>query len=929
MMPRLQNHCLITPSAAANGALCAAFAAILAPFVAHAALPASPFVPAARGEATAHVSRLYRLVKRFDFDERQLGNFDDVPMHWVRLEGPGLPKHNRGQFDAALGADAPPCFRLSIAAGGSVGFEYRGTDLAAVPGSDYVLNARVRVERLRHARAFLAAYFVDRFEQELPGSKRVSNLATATGDGPPQWQTLELQLPGDFDQAWALRIQLWILQDHVWKAPEPTALDPIVERDVLGSAAFDDLVVYRMPRARLAFSNPAGLVAPGRRESILVYISNAAPEALAAELTITDIDERVVLHRPIEIPPESTRPPVNDTAASGDHTADPAHHIRQPALSSPVPDLPPGVYTVTFQLRSGRDALLTQSLRFAVLLPLPAAGGRGRPDMGVDVGPWRGHDLDGLVRLMEGLDCRQVKVGVPLFGALDTPQEVESARGLAEFLRRMAERQIDATAVIWPPQAVDDPRAGPTVRDLIAGDASWRRELSPVFAHFAGLLATWQLGDERRELDAGRGWTADQLRAVRRLLGRFVTAPHLIVPQGVTLPPAGPDVPSILVPPDLPARAIPAQLAHLGSSGAAPAWLAVAPDERPTPSREQRLADLARRVILAKATATQRVYLPAPLRSSPPPGAPRWEPTDAYPVLRTLVHVLDGKRATATLTTPGEGVVVIFEGGGTSCAAAWTWQPTALTEPAPLYLGGKPEGIDLWGRPVPIPVVDGRARLPLGPLPILVLNIDAGLAKLPESMKVAPTMVQAHNPEPRPVLSFENTFPTPITGTLELEPPEGWGVSPAVSPISLQPGEKFSTELGVSLPPRPLATERVLRAYLTLVSPRSASLVFEFPMTIGVRGVRMDVATRWDGSTLLVEQSLQNETDQPLSFTGFCEAPRRAHAERAFLRVQPGARALQTYEIRNATDLVEAELYVGLKEIHGPRRIDQLVPVAP
>ena len=37
-----------------------------------------------------------RLLRQFDFEERHLGNDEDLPMEWVKVEGDGLPHYVTG-----------------------------------------------------------------------------------------------------------------------------------------------------------------------------------------------------------------------------------------------------------------------------------------------------------------------------------------------------------------------------------------------------------------------------------------------------------------------------------------------------------------------------------------------------------------------------------------------------------------------------------------------------------------------------------------------------------------------------------------------------------------------------------------------------------------------------------------------------------------
>jgi len=182
----------------------------------------------------------YKLVKHFDFDEQPLGNYEETPMHWIRLAGPGLPTYARGRFDHEVGHEAPPSFQLRLI-GGNVGYEYQQRDLTVIPGSDYRVDAYVQTEGLRQARAFLEVYLVDRYGETIPRSNRVSELIRSDPSEATAWQLLRVDVPGDYPTAYALRPRLWILQSYVWCSPSELEVDPIVRRDIHARAWFDDI----------------------------------------------------------------------------------------------------------------------------------------------------------------------------------------------------------------------------------------------------------------------------------------------------------------------------------------------------------------------------------------------------------------------------------------------------------------------------------------------------------------------------------------------------------------------------------------------------------------------------------------------------------------------------------------------------------------
>ena len=616
---------------------------------------------------------LYTRVRLFDFDEQKLGNFEETPMHWVQLRGDGLPTlYAKGRFDEEVGHGAAPSFRLDIATG-NVAYEYRNLDLTVVRQSDYFVVAYVRPAGLRFAAAFVAAYFVDRFGERLEGSQRISNLVRATGRDPEPWQRVQIDLPGEFPMAHALRLQLWILQDYVWREPDPHDVDPIIRRDVHATAWFDDLSVYRLPRVQLRFSNPAGLVLPGKQEEFILDVNNATSQPLKAELGITDSSGRVCHRQELDVPtaagPVSFTPPspTSATTSTGDLRLALDLQGSTTAVHAPVPKLAPGLYTAQLRLLGGSETLLELTSRFAVL-PELSTDGRLYPDIGVDIGRWQGDSIAGLRELLVALGCGAVKIGIPMVGALDSQEKTSYYQDLSQLLRVLAENRIDATGVILVPPENDHLGAEGSTRRLVARGEAWRQLFSPVLAHFGALLPTWQLGSEAIELRNAGQWQPVDIERVRDHLRKFITIPKLAIPQRITaLAPHQDDIVSVWVPADLPTRALPRQLDFLVDDDASSYWLQLAPRARGSLSPARLLDDLARRVVLAQALGPQRIFLPAPFELSRRSGQPAWQPTEDFLVLRTLFHYLSGKHAVGAMTPAPDTLAILFEGTESSC----------------------------------------------------------------------------------------------------------------------------------------------------------------------------------------------------------------------------------------------------------------------
>src|SRR6478752_1162694 len=87
----------------------------------------------AAGTRAAEVSRVLRT---FDFEERRLGNVEDLPMNWVKVRGPGLPHYNNGRLSRERAHGGRYSFQFDID-GGSLAYSYGSGQIPVMRGAHY------------------------------------------------------------------------------------------------------------------------------------------------------------------------------------------------------------------------------------------------------------------------------------------------------------------------------------------------------------------------------------------------------------------------------------------------------------------------------------------------------------------------------------------------------------------------------------------------------------------------------------------------------------------------------------------------------------------------------------------------------------------------------------------------------------------------
>jgi len=68
--------------------------------------------------ARAQPADVNRILRTIDFEERRLGNVEDLPMHWSKVDGPGLMHYVNGQLTNARARDGKYSFEFNLNGGG-------------------------------------------------------------------------------------------------------------------------------------------------------------------------------------------------------------------------------------------------------------------------------------------------------------------------------------------------------------------------------------------------------------------------------------------------------------------------------------------------------------------------------------------------------------------------------------------------------------------------------------------------------------------------------------------------------------------------------------------------------------------------------------------------------------------------------------------
>src|SRR4051812_49784940 len=102
--------------------------------------------------ATAQPADVNRTLRSFDFEERRLGNVEELPMNWSKVTGAGLPHYVNGHLTTDRARSGKYSFRLDLN-GGALIYRYQSRLIKMQHDAPYPVGAVVQTTPMPHPRA--------------------------------------------------------------------------------------------------------------------------------------------------------------------------------------------------------------------------------------------------------------------------------------------------------------------------------------------------------------------------------------------------------------------------------------------------------------------------------------------------------------------------------------------------------------------------------------------------------------------------------------------------------------------------------------------------------------------------------------------------------------------------------------------------------
>ena len=948
-------------------------------------------------EPDPHAAR--RTVKVFDFEEP--GNPESIPAGWRRAQSqagspgpssgtqaptttrPGFPEYNRAEFDFTLGHASGTSVRLPTR-GGSTSLRLQPGEIPVFPEADYQIAAWIKTTELRHARAFVSARLLDQRLNPVPGTEVRSEPVVS----PQGWTQVSVPLPSSGrDAAW-IQIDLELLQPQQFRTPTagPGAQHEVWREDVKGSAWFDNVGIYQVPRAKLWTTGENNIIGHDQSPTLWMLVRDLAGQTLRGSVRVIDVYGRVVDQQ--------------------ERTLDPGARA-----SSWTPRLPGyGWYRGVLEVHSEGDAISRAEVTIAYLAPRrpkPVAGGiasdRHRFGLIAEDLP---EDVLGTLPALAG----QLGTGFVALPAFDPTQPVQRAadvmRGRTQLYDALLDQSQHVTLV-----AAKIPEELARQLSLDPDDAAglcdreakyWFPYLEPTLDVYGQRLVRYQLGPSgdthsvRRRLDR-------PLSALEAGLSKLVPNPSIALSwraehapptlarvevNDPSLPQASPV--GALV--DAVSLSVPASFSPSSVGEITRRWLKpgieAGVDAGPEltlipelPSAEEfggdaPVIELVRRGVefwaasgeLPPRVPAPRLGVRVPVRVAPAgfaDGASKVQPvmpTPELPALATLVDQLAGRRVVSTLPAPpGVRAYVLAGGvgqsGGLDDGCVIAWNESAASQHVSIDVapsGNAVTVLDVFGNArtidAPPPKTPGGATpmlsMEIGESPVYIQGVDPYLAMFVASFRVEPSYIPAVVTEHEHTLKLTNPWPVRITGKLQLrdsdgsEPisrrarPDDWSITPrGLIDFAISPGESITIPMTITLGAGQLAGPRDFVVVARVNADRQYPPIrLKTPIEIGLPSIDLTPEVRLsptpDGPDVVVTATVTNKDARSRVLRIEASASNQATQQQQISDLGAGQTTLRRFVFRNAAkSLSGRRVFITLTEAEGAERLNKAVKV--
>lgn len=853
-----------------------------------------------------------QLVHRFDFQERDDGNLENIPMFWTRRfwDAPAdaeFPNYADGWFDADIGHLAPPSFYLFLN-GRNVRFRYEGKSTPVTPGSDYLVKGWIKPDRLESARATLSAYYIDRRGQPIEGSQRFSqNIGGVIGDD--EWHQVQIHLPGGPPTASAIGITAWVTQAETWDRSRRVPFH-IERRDIYAGAWFDDIDVYSRPVIQITTRAPGQIFIPPAQPHLIVTVGHTVGNDVRAELLVRDRDDQEVFQAEVPISGQGIIKPITFN----------------------LPSLEAGLYRATLTVYSSQEILMTQRLAFAVLSQSLRSDPMAVQKFGLVLEAGNQSETVDMLALIKGTWAGALKL--PIWADRKDASQW-SGPGFDEMIQKMLRDRIQVTGVFETPPlglgGVTEQRSRTLLDVLSDEDSAWGIALNKDATPFANIFQSWQVGadgDLDLILDDRLAQTLDRFRAE---LEKILTRPLITAPGTVHLTPSPQRMPaeiiSLTISEETPPESIGEYLDIYRSRGYMNMSTLV--ERLDHVGDQDRIARWVKQLVQTRHNGADSVFVRQPWETRQTTSGLVTEPKEEYIVFRTVADVLSDRMPGETLRITNGVTALAFHGVEDSVIVIWDDDAPAGGRVHQIQLGAATRVLDMYGRSTELTRNEaGQHLVHLTSHPIFIDHVDRWLIEFRGGVSLVPPTVEFSLKDHKHILHIRNSNDRSLAGEFRLMGPDHWTIRPSFFQFNLPPGRELTREVSIRYGANESAGNKDLIARVKFDYPHRYNMDIPLSFSLGLDKIDVWGFAFMEGNRLIIRHGVSNRSDVPISFRSFALVPTRSKQYRVINGLKPGDSVTHEYLFQGANALSGKTLRLGLREINGPR-IHNLEIIAP
>ena len=864
-------------------------------------------------------SLMKRVIKKFDFNERPLGNLEDTPMYWTKVRAYGFPHFVNGKFDEHIGTP-PPSFKLQLN-GGNLGYLFLARKISAFPGSDHKIIAKVKTANMKYARGYIEAFYLDRFGNPLKDTIRYSKLiAPVKGK---TWQTITVNLPFSNPKGRFIGLGVFLVQpDHFPKIYESQIVS--YKKDIFATMWVDDITIIRLPQVRIKMANNQLIYKTNEDVNVLALVADPCAKDIHARMLLIDRTNgnSVKWNIPIE-----NLPPI-DAILQGQ-----AHLPEFSEFS--LGKLASGDYTIRLEVLSGNTIIISKAIEFVII-------NYNRPnfpknEMGIDLSENKLYHPHIIGKFIAELNAGWVLI--PFWRndikCVSTHLSDSQPDIIISSLKRDETRFLGGFVSIPKDISLNEKLISPTIWDLFASDEKvWKIPLSMLLTRHADKIENWVFGNVHHYWQEPDERIPNLLAKIKGYFAQFQGNAKFIVDWPAMRAPASKALSADNYHIKLPVELVPASFENYFIQ-----WKRlnynpiVTLQTQNLKLYELRPAalDFVKRIIETKKAGIRTLAVSGLWKEDVNSISGKIIPSAYYPVYANAIDRLGNSRYMGQIKISPSDKGILF--GNSQHAVLVICEKGVKTDnkdnkfiKGTISLGRDLKAYDMWGRAMPIIYEQEGWLVPYKPI-IFIDGIAPDLAYFISTIQFAQPNLASKFGIHRVKLIFRNTFGQTIIGTVHVRASRFWHFDPSGARFTLIPGGKFILPMKLRFPSNEPIGQKVITVTLDFEAQRAIHLKLLVPLGVSPSDLKMRVLWFMRNDKLVVLQEIRNYGKTSANLKAFLIAPNRPRMERQIRKLMPGQFAVKEYVVGNWKQMFGKKIRVGFREIRGMRMVNEIITI--